>query len=322
MTHTVFLTDYAWPDDSIERSVVEGSGFELVSGPPTPAESHVIEALIAKHQPAGILTCWAPVSAAAIAASHNLRIVARLGVGLDNIAVNAATERGIWVTNVPDYCVDEVSDHAVGFALAWTRGLLHFDRDVRAGRWDPASAKLRRIANMTVGIIGFGRIGRATAKKLAAFGCRLLAHDPGLQGQADGVTCVELDELFARSEIVIVHAPLLPSTHHLINRDRLAKMPQGGLIINVSRGGVVDTDAVTAALQSGHLSAAGLDVLETEPDVPASLIEQPGAMLTPHVAFSSDASLVELRRRAAEEVVRVLKGEPPHEPRNRPEANH
>ncbi len=322
MTHTVLLTDHAWPDDAIERSVVEGAGFELVSGPPAPAESHVIEALVAKHQPTGILTCWAPVSAAAIAASPHLKIVARLGVGLDNIAVNAATASGIWVTNVPDYCVDEVSDHAVGFALAWTRGLLHFDRDVRAGRWDPASAKLRRIAHMTVGIIGFGRIGRATAKKLTAFGCKLLAHDPGLQGPVEGVACVDLDELLARSEIVVVHAPLLPSTHHLINSDRLAQMPQGGLLINVSRGGVVDTAAVSAALLSGHLSAAGLDVLESEPDVPASLLAQPGAMLTPHVAFSSDASLAELRRRAAEEVVRVLKGELPHEPRNSPMVKH
>ena len=320
MSATILLTDYAWPDDSIERSVVEAAGFKLVTGPATPASAENIETLVRMHQPAGILTCWAEVSAGAIAASDPLRIVARLGVGLDNIAVGAATERGIWVTNVPDYCVEEVSDHALAFALAWTRGLVHFDREVRTGRWEPAGAKLRRLADLTCGIIGFGRIGRATARKFGAFGCRLLANDPGAHGEVEGVSFVDLDALLDQSDIVVVHAPLLASTRHLINCDRLALMPRGSLLINVSRGGIVDTDAVSSALQSGHLSAVGLDVLESEPRVPASLLDQPGAMLTPHVAFSSDASLIELRRRAAEEVVRVLKGDAPNEPRNRPVA--
>jgi len=318
MSHTVLLTDYAWPDDSIERAVVEAAGMRLVVGRAEPAPAADIAALVAAHQPAGIMTCWAEVSADAVAASTPLKIVARLGVGLDNIAVQAATARGVWVTNVPDYCVEEVSDHAVGFALAWTRGLVHFDREVRAGRWVPASANLRRLAALTCGIVGFGRIGRATARKLAAFGCRLLAHDPYLSGEVAGVACVDLATLLSQSDIVIVHAPLLPSTHHSINRERLALMPKGGLLINVSRGAVVDTDAVIEALQSGQLSAAALDVLESEPNVPTALLAQSGAMLTPHVGFSSDASLVELRRRAAEEVVRVLQGHAPMEPRNAP----
>jgi len=316
MHATVLLTDYAWPDDSIEREVVEGAGFELVNGPSAPATSIEIEKLVVRHQPAGILTCWAPVSPAAIAASGPLKIVARLGVGLDNIAVSAATERGIWVTNVPDYCVEEVSDHALSFALAWTRGLLGFDRDVRAGRWDPARARLRRLADLTVGIVGFGRIGRASARKFAGIGSRVLAHGPGLDGRIDGVPCVTLETLLSQSDVVVVHAPLLPATHHLINRERIALMPRGGMLINVSRGGVVDTDALVAALESGQLSAVGLDVLESEPEVPDRLLAQPGTIITPHVAFSSDASLAELRRRAAEEVVRVLNGERPEEPRN------
>jgi D-3-phosphoglycerate dehydrogenase len=318
MSHTVLLTDYAWSDDSIERAVVEAAGMRLVVGPAEPSPAADIAALVTAHQPAGIMTCWAEVSADAIAASTPLKIVARLGVGLDNIAVQAATERGVWVTNVPDYCVEEVSDHAVGFALAWTRGLVHFDREVRAGRWVPASANLRRLAALTCGIVGFGRIGRATARKLAAFGCRLLAHDPYLSGEVAGVACVDLATLLSQSDIVVVHAPLLPSTHHSINRERLALMPKGGLLINVSRGGVVETEAVIEALQSGQLSAAALDVLESEPNVPAALLAQSGAMLTPHVGFSSDESLVELRRRAAEEVVRVLQGHAPMEPRNTP----
>jgi D-3-phosphoglycerate dehydrogenase len=316
MNHTVLLTDYAWPDDSIERNIVEAAGMRLVSGPATPLPADGIEALAREHQPSAILTCWAPVSAAAIAAAPELQIVARLGVGLDNIAVDAASARGVWVTNVPDYCVEEVSDHAVGFALAWTRGLVRFDREVRAGRWDPATARLRRLAELTCGIVGFGRIGRATARKLAAFGCRVLAHDPHFSGEAEGAQSVQLDTLFSQSDIVIVHAPLTETTRHLVNRERLALMPHGGLLINVSRGGVVDTDAVIEALGSGQLSGAALDVLESEPEVPAQLRTHPGAMLTPHVAFSSDASLVELRRRAAEEVVRVLQGVAPQQPRN------
>ena len=316
MNHTVLLTDYAWPDDSIERNIVEAAGMHLVSGPATPLPADGIEALAREHQPSAILTCWAPVSAAAIAAAPELQIVARLGVGLDNIAVDAASARGIWVTNVPDYCVEEVSDHAVGFALAWTRGLVRFDREVRAGRWDPATARLRRLAELTCGIVGFGRIGRATARKLGAFGGRVLAHDPHLSADAEGAQSVTLDTLFSQSDIVIVHAPLTETTRHLVNRERLALMPHGGLLINVSRGGVVDTDAVIEALGSGQLSGAALDVLESEPNVPDALRSHPGAMLTPHVAFSSDASLVELRRRAAEEVVRVLQGVAPQQPRN------
>lgn len=316
MRDTVLLTDYAWPDDSVERGIIEAAGMRLVSGPATPAPATDIEALVREHQPSAIMTCWAQVSAAAIASAPGLKIVARLGVGLDNIAVDAATERKVRVTNVPDYCVEEVSDHAAGFALAWTRGLVFFDREVRAGRWVPSDAKLRRLSELTCGIVGFGRIGRATARKLGAFGCRLLAHDPHLSGDTDGARAVSLEALLAESDIVIVHAPLTSGTHHLINRERLALMRPGGLLINVSRGGIVDTDAVIDALQSGQLSGAALDVLESEPSVPAALLAQPGAMLTPHVAFSSDASLLELRRRAAEEVVRVLRGEAPRNPCN------
>ncbi|MDN0200661.1 C-terminal binding protein [Streptomyces sp. S.PNR 29] len=317
---TVLLTDYAWPDDSVERSVIERAGHTLVTGPAEPAAAEVVEELVAEHRPAGILTCWAPVSAAAVGASPDLRIVARLGVGLDNIAVDAATERGVWVTNVPDYCVEEVSDHAVGMVLAWTRGLAVSDRDVRAGRWDPASARLRRLSALTCGVVGYGRIGRATVRKLGAFGCRILAHDPHPPKDVPGVEMVDLEELLRRSDVVILHVPLTPDTHHIVGAGQLALMKPGGLLVNVSRGGLVDTDAVIKALDSGHLGGAAFDVLESEPHVPAGLTAQPGALLTPHVAFSSDASVTELRRRAAEEVVRILADEAPAHPCNRPRA--
>jgi D-3-phosphoglycerate dehydrogenase / 2-oxoglutarate reductase len=299
--------------------VVEGAGFHLVTGASSPAPAEVIAQMVRDHQPAAILTCWAQVSADAIGASGSLKIVARLGIGLDNIAVDAATQRGVWVTNVPTYCLEEVSDHAIGMILAWSRGLVHFDREVRAGRWQPASARLRRLSTLTCGIVGFGRIGQRTAHKLSqGFGVRVLAHDPFVSSSDGSVELVSFDELLSRSDVVVLHAPLTADTRHLIDRDSLARMRPGGFLVNVSRGGLVDTDAVVEALESGHLSGCGLDVLEDEPAVSPALAARTEAILTPHVAFSSDASLRELRYCACEEVVRVLRGEKPHEARNAP----
>lgn len=319
-SHAILITDYAWSDLSIERGVIETAGFNLVAGPAVPGPAETIAALAREHQPSGILTCWAPVSAAAIAASACLRIVARMGVGLDNIAVEEATRRGVWVTNVPDYCVEEVSDHAVGMILAWTRGLASFDREVKGGRWEPAHAQLRRLSTLTCGIIGYGRIGRRTAQKLAGFGVRLLAHDPQSSLRDSVVELVSLEQLLRRSDVVVIHAPLTRETRHLINRERLSLMRPGSFLVNVSRGPIVDTQALIDALQSGGLSGAGLDVLESEPKVPPALAALPNVILTPHVAFSSDASLTELRRRASEEVVRVLRGEHPQQAGNVPVA--
>jgi D-3-phosphoglycerate dehydrogenase len=315
---TVFITDYAWPDVEIERKVIESAGFRLEAGPAKPAAAAEIEALVAKYQPAGILTNWAPVSAKAVGSSPGLKIVGRLGVGLDNIAVDEATRRGIWVTNVPDYCFEEVADHSVGMLLSYTRGLLHFDREIRASRWEPATAQLRRMSTLTCGIVGFGRIGRSTAQKLNGFGARVLAWTRSPSKEDRNVEFVSLEELLKQSDAVIVHVPLTPATKHLINREKLALTKRGAFIINVSRGAVIDTEALVEALQSGHLGGAALDVLENEPNVPPALLTQPNVMLTPHIAFTSDASLRELRTWASEEVVRVLRGEPPKEARNVP----
>ena len=314
---TVLLTDYAWPDVAIEAEIIEGAGFGLVTGPAKPASAGVIEALAAEHQPAGIMTNWAPVSAAAIAASRALRIVARLGIGLDNIAVDEATRRGVWVTNVPDYCIEEVSDHAVGMVLAWARGIIHFDREVKAGRWEPARARLRRVRDLTCGIVGLGRTGRQTAEKLRGFGVHVLGHARSAGSAVTGVEVTDLEDLLRRSHVVIVHVPLTAETHHLLNRERIALMKPGALLVNVSRGAVIDTDALVAAVDGGWIAGAALDVLENEPHVPPGLL-RPEVILTPHVAFSSDASLRDVRRKTSEEVVRVLRGERPREGRNEP----
>ena len=273
---TILLTDRAWPDDTVERAVLEAAGFALVSGPSGAASAPLIESLAADHQPDAILTCWAPVSAAAIAASPSLRVVARMGVGLDNIDVDSATASGVLVTNVPDYCVEEVSDHAVALVLAWTRGIAQADRQVRAGRWDPAGARLRRLSTLTCGVVGFGRIGRSTARKVLALGARVLASDPSPAADSGGVAFVALEELLARSDVVILHAPLNEATHHLLGARELSLMPPGSLLVNVSRGGLVDTAALADALACGHLSGAGLDVLEGEPGRTKGLARAPG----------------------------------------------
>lgn len=315
----VLQTDYAWPDDHVERQIIEAAGHVLEAGTPIPATSDEIAERVARVRPDAIMTCWGEVSAEAIGASEHLRIVQRIGVGLDNIAVPAATDQGVWVANVPDYCVDEVSDHAVAMLLDWARGVTALDRQVKNGRWDPAGARLRRVRDLTVGIVGYGRIGRATATRLAAFGCRIVAYDPH-PSQGGLIRFTSLEDLLAHSDVIIVHAPLVDDTRHLIDARRLGAVKEGAFLINVSRGPLVENGALIAALESGRLSGAGLDVIDGEPHPPVELTGRADVIATPHVAFSSDASLIELRRRSAEEVVRVLAGEPPRHPCNRPRA--
>jgi D-3-phosphoglycerate dehydrogenase len=184
--------------------------------------------------------------------------------------------------------------------------------------WEPATAQLRRMRTLTVGIVGFGRIGRSTAQKLAGFGARVLAYTRSPSAEDGDIEFVPLDDLLKQSDAVIVHIPLTPQTKHLLNRERLASMKRGAFLINVSRGAVIDTNALLEALKSGHLGGAALDVLENEPHVPPELLAQKNVLLTPHIAFTSDASLRELRQWASEEVVRVLRGELPKEARNKP----
>jgi D-3-phosphoglycerate dehydrogenase len=322
----VVITDHPWPDVEVERSILGPAGLELATGSADAGSAADIEALVATHDPAAIMTCWAQVSARAIELPTNLRIVARMGVGLDNIAIPAATRRGAWVTNVPDYCVEEVSDHVVALLLNAWRGVAAFDREVKSGRWNPSSARNRRVANMTVGIVGYGKIGRATARKLTfGFGCRVLVTSPtllrdGFLGRTlDGrIFVADLATMQRDADAIVLHAPLTQVTQHLVNEGFLAGCLRKPLVVNVSRGGLVDNDALVRALDRGLISGAGLDVVEGEPAPPAVLVGRANVTVTPHVAFSSDASLAELRRRSAEEVVRVLRGDKPRHPCNTP----
>ena len=314
----VVLTDHAWPDVEIERQIVENAGHQLDTRYAT-ATAAEIEEVVADARPAGILTCWAQVSARAIASAPDLRIVARMGVGLDNIAVSEATRRGIWVTNVPDYCVEEVSDHALALMLAWVRGVTLLDRQVRGGSWDPSTARLRRVATLTAGILGYGRIGQRTAAKLAGFGMRVLALRPRSSIPPAGpAEIADLETVLAHSDVLIVHLPLTTETHHIVDVSFLQRMRPGSLLVNVSRGALVDNAALLQALETGPLAAAALDVVEGEPHPPSELVQQPNAIFTPHVGFASDTSVIELRTRATQEVVRVLAGKRPAFPCNSP----
>jgi D-3-phosphoglycerate dehydrogenase len=265
------------------------------------------------------MSCWARLSRRAIANAPSLRHIARLGVGLDNIDVEAASAQGVMVTNVPDYCTEEVSDHAVALVMAWARGLIPHDRRVKDGVWEPGVSGLRRMQHLVAGIVGYGRIGRRAAEKLCGFGTRVLASgrspitDPGA-----GVEAISFDALIEASDAVIVCAPLTEATHHLFDDRQLARMKSGAFLVNVTRGGLIDSEALVRALDAGHLSGAGLDVVEGEPNPLLDLTQRADVIVTPHVAYASASSVRELRTRVAEEIVRVHRGEPRLQPCNPP----
>lgn len=314
----VVLTDHPWPDTSLEQAIFDAAGISLVIGPIEAGDVEDVERLIQEARPQAILTCWAPVSAKAINTPSKLAIVARMGVGLDNIAVPAATARGAWVSNVPDYCVGEVSDHAIGLMLAHFRRIIALDARTKASGWLPDSTGIERISDLTVGIVGYGRIGQATARKLSAFGCAILSCSLNHETDDEFSRAVPISEIQAKADVIILHAPFTAETENMIDSEFLSKCDRHPLIINVSRGGLVDNEALIAALEAGQVRGAALDVIAGEPSPPAALFERSDVIVTPHIAFASTASLEELRRRACEEVVRALRGEALHHPCNTP----
>lgn len=314
----VLLTDHPWPEVAIERAICAAHGIALIAGPQAAGTERAIERLVERVDPHAILTCWAPVSARAIAAPSRLACVVRLGVGLDNIAVPAATARGAWVANVPDYCVEEVSDHAVALLLAHFRGIVRLDAAAKRHLWLPAGDGLERISGLTVAVIGYGRIGRETARKLKAFGCRLLAVARSPVAEDGIVLPADLARVQEEADAIVLHAPLTAGTAGMIGEAFLSRCRKRPLLVNVGRGGLVDNDALLDALDRRLLRGAALDVVEGEPKPPARILGHPAIIVTPHVAFASRSSIEELRRRACEEAVRVLRGEPPRHPCNDP----
>ncbi len=314
----VLITDHPWPDISVEQAVFSQAKLTLICGPAVAGSAEDVERLVRQHNPRAILACWAPVSENAIAAPSDLAVVSRLGVGLDNIAVAAATARGTWVTNVPDYCVAEVSDHAIAMLLAYTRGVARLSSEVKINGWRRDGSDLLRMSDLTVAIWGYGRIGRETARKLIPFGCRIITYSQPAPVVEAPVEAVALAEIQAHADVIILHIPLTPASAKIVDARFLTLCRKRPFLINVSRGELVDNTALLSALQNGQIRGAALDVVDGEPSPPIELLRDRNVIVTPHVANSSTSALIDLRRRACEEVVRVLNGDPPVHPCNAP----
>jgi D-3-phosphoglycerate dehydrogenase len=312
--HRVLLTDYAWPDLEIERAILRQADAELIVAEQTDAAA--LARLAAGCE--AIMTNWVKVPESVIAAAPKCKIIARLGIGLDNIDVAAATRRGIVVTNVPDYCVVEVAEHALALLFTLARKTAFYHHETKSGRYNlQAGLPLNRIEGQTLGIVGLGNIGCKLAEKAVSLGLNVLASGRNRPAQTDlpkGVTWCDLDELLARSDFISLHVPLTPETKHLIGAKQLARMKPSAFLINTARGGLIDHAALSAALSSKRIAGAALDVQESEPpDLSQPPYNDPRVIVTPHVAFVSTESLENLRSRAAQQVVmRLLGGWPEH----------
>lgn len=238
------------------------------------------------------------------------KVVARYGVGVDSIDLRAATDLGIIIANVPDYCIDEVASHAVAMMLTLTRKTAFFDRKVKSSQWDfRQGTPIHRIQGKTLGLIGCGKIGFEVAKRISAFGVRVMAFDPYIQRAGEKIELTDLETVLTKSDFISIHCPLNDSTQHLIGEQEFKKMERKPLLINTSRGPIVNEKALIQALEEGRISGAGLDVLETEPpDSKNPMLKMENVIFSPHVGFYSEESISELKRRTARNVSDVLRG--------------
>jgi D-3-phosphoglycerate dehydrogenase / 2-oxoglutarate reductase len=255
--------------------------------------------------PDAMLVRFAPVGERALAAANGLAAIVRYGVGLDNVDVRAAEGAGIAVAAVPDYCVDEVADHTIALLLAVERGIVGLAAETAAGAWDfRVAGPVRRLRGRTLALLGFGRIARAVAERAAGFGFRVVAFDPGV---ADA-NVQSLEELLQQADVLSVHVPLTDVTRGLVGARELDLLPSGAVVLNTSRGGILDEDALVDALGTGRLRGAGLDVLADEPPPPDHPLRAlPNVVLTPHAAWFSQTAVVELRRKAVETALELAR---------------
>ncbi len=263
----------------------------------------------------GLIVTYAKVGRTALAAMPKLKIMVRTGVGYDSLDVPAATERGVMVANVPDYCVEEVAEHTMALLLAWWRRIGELDRQVRTEGWGAPIKPVYRLEGKTLGILGMGRMGQAVAVRSRGFGLKLLGYDPYLPDSVFaslGVERAPLDRLFAEADILTVHSPLTEETQGIVGEKTLRLMKPTAVIVNTSRGGLINTDHLAAAIREGRVAGAALDVLDTEPlPMDHPIRNLPRVLLTPHAAWYSAQSEPELRRRAARIVAQGLRGERP-----------
>jgi D-3-phosphoglycerate dehydrogenase / 2-oxoglutarate reductase len=303
----VVVTDRAVPDVTVERDVLAGVGAEV-----TVAHGSREDVLEAARDADALLNTYLPLDANAIARLVRCRVIARYGVGVDNVDLDAARNAGIVVTNVPDYCVEEVATHTLALILALVRKLPQGDEMVRAGRWGAhALGPIARFSELTVGLVGYGRIARRLAATVRAMGAEVGVHDPYVSSPEGGVRLVKLDQLLATADVVSLHCPLTAATHGLLDAARLGTMKPGAVLVNASRGPLVVQHDLFEALRHGVLAAAALDVFEREPPDAELLAGVPNLLVTPHAAFYSETAVRESRHKAATQVARVLAGQPP-----------
>lgn len=300
----VVVTDQVFPDVDVECEMFEAAGGELVV-----ARSHD-EALELIADADGILTTYLPMTADVIAAIGKAKIIARYGIGVDNIDLAAARAAGIAVTNVPDYCLEEVATHAMALMLMLLRRIPQGVASVTAGGWGVAAVgEVHRLSSLTVGLLGYGRIGRRVAAAIEALGGHVVIHDPYVSEVQSG-RLVSAGELFATASVLSMHCPLTPETKGIVNRATLGAMPPGSYLVNTSRGPIVVLDDLIEALREGRTAGAALDVLDLEPPDPAKISAVPNLIVTPHSAFLSVEALHESQRKAAAQILHRLRGEP------------
>lgn len=312
MTYRVVFTDHTFDDLDIEREILADVDAEVIDGERSDGDN---ESLVAGAD--ALLVMFDQVDESLMDAMPDCRVISRTGIGVDNVDVEAATERGIYVTNVPDYCIPEVSDHALALMLGLARKIVEYDDQVGGGEWDVAEGRLmHRLETQTLGLVAFGNIARAVCEKAKGFGMDVIAHDPYLsdeeirEGGAEPVT--ELDDLLGRADFVSVHTPLTPETEGMIGADAFETMKDSAFVVNVARGGIVDEAALADALDAYEIAGAGIDVLADEPPTEDNpLLGHDRAILTPHAAWHSAESVVELREKAARNVSDALSGETP-----------
>ena len=317
MPHPVVaVSDSVFPNLDPARAVLAQIGGELRLA----ADSTPDAILQVAGDADALLVTYAKITAPMIGQLTRCRVISRFGIGVDNVDLAAATAAGIVVTKVPDYCIDEVSDHTLALMLALARKIPSSSAQVHGGRWEMrAVVPIHRLRGSTLGLVGFGRIPQLMTPKAQAFGIRVVAYDPHVPADvfaAADVTSVDFSQLVETSDFISIHAPLMPETRGLFDAAVLRRMKPTGFLINTARGPIVDEQALAAALEAGHLAGAALDVMPQEPPTGSPLIGRSDVIITPHTAFYSEESLVELQTKAAQEVVRVLRGEPARNPVN------
>lgn len=307
------ITDYDYPDLSIEKGILEKSGVRVVGGQCKNED----ELIALAHDADALLVQYARIGERTIANMPDCKVIARYGIGVDIVDVKAATEAGILVTNVAHYCVDEVADHAVSMYLCLARRLREFDAAVREGRWhwSASGAPIYRFKGLTAGVVGFGQIGSSIAARLKPFGMNIAVYDPYVSdervAQFEGRK-VSMDELLRESDAIFVQAPLVPETRHMFDAPAFEAMKRTAILVNTSRGPMVDNQALYEALTSGKIRGAALDDLEDEPakkrkwEPTHPLLKLDNVLLSPHAAYYSEEAIIEARSTAASEASRAL----------------